>query len=62
VERFVPALGGANAVVTASPRLLVCRAGTTGPGTCVQWNVTIALAGEGDPREVVRIRGCCRKA
>ncbi len=62
LERFVPVLGGTNAVVTASPQLLVCRAGTTGPGTCLRWNVTITLAGEGDPREVVRIKGCCRKA
>jgi hypothetical protein len=62
VERFVPALGGINAVATASPELLVCRAGTTGPGTCLRWNVSIMLAGAGAPNGLVRIRGCCRKA
>jgi hypothetical protein len=61
VERFVPALGGTNAVVQASPRLLICRAGTTSPGTCLQWNVTIMLAGAGSPTGSVRISGCCRK-
>jgi len=62
LERFVPALGGTNAVVTASPQLLVCRAGTTGPGTCLQWDVTITLAGDGSPTRAVRVAGCCRKA
>lgn len=61
VERFVPALGGTNAVVQASPQLLVCRAGTTGPGTCLQWNVTITLMGAGSPTGSVRVSGCCRK-
>jgi hypothetical protein len=62
VERFVPALGGTNAVVKASPQLLVCRAGTTGPGTCLLWNVTITLTGAGSPTGSVRVSGCCRKA
>lgn len=62
LERFAPALGGANAVVAASPQLLVCRAGTTGPGSCLQWNVTITLAGAGTPTGLVHIVGYCRKA
>jgi hypothetical protein len=62
VERFVPALGGTNAVVRSSPQLLVCRAGTTGPGTCLKWNVTITLTGAGSPTGSVRVSGCCRKA
>jgi hypothetical protein len=61
VERFVPALGGTNAVVQASPQLLVCRAGTTNPGTCLLWNVTITLTGAGSPTGSERIAGCCRK-
>ncbi len=62
VERFVPPLGGINAVAQATPQLLVCRAGTTGPGTCLQWNVTIRLAGESLPTGSVRISGFFRKA
>ncbi len=62
VERFVPPLGGINAVAQASPRLLVCRAGTTGPGTSLVWNVTIRLDGASSPTGSVRISGCCRKA
>jgi hypothetical protein len=61
IERFVPALGGINTVVQASPRLMVCRAGTTGPGTCLQWAVTIRLTGAGSPTGSVRVSGCCRK-
>lgn len=62
LERFAPALSGTRAVATACPELLVCRSGSDGPGTCLQWNVTIRLAGEGNPTAAVRVSGHFRKA
>lgn len=61
LERFAPALGGANAVAQASPELLVCNAGSGGVVSCLRWNVTIRLGGEGNPTAAVRISGYCRK-
>lgn len=60
-ERFVPALGGTNAVAQASPELLVCSAGSDGVVSCLRWNVTIRFSGEGNPTAAVRISGHCRK-
>ena len=62
LERFVPVLGGTNAVVTASPQLLVCRAAPPGPDV-----PAVERDDHARRARVTRVRscafkGCCRKA